>query len=408
MATEAPTAPPPAPVAPPPQAGDEQSKSIFKQARLDQGLDQPPAPPVETPPPAAEEPPSGDEPPAAPKKGAIPDDILDPSKAAEPKVHDAVAEILAAELPKGAKKEQIESFGKLKAKSAKEVQAALDRVGELEKQVQKATSQKDLDELRTKLTAAEERAKAIEEDFEKVAFEKSPKFQAQFQAREQTELDLAKSYLDGTEIKQEIIDLAAHATGRKRIEILKDAGVEDTVIQLIAPHLAAYDTVQREKQGALNNWKSLSNLEREEAQRQSEKAKAARVEQENKVFEKVLSTVDLLPLRKAKDNPEWNSRGEQFVERAKEIYNGEGADLPVFAETILKGVAYDAQQEVVEHLRGEVSSLRAENARLKSAAPGGSLSAGTQDGAPPDTSKMSRDEQARATFNAEKARAGAA
>lgn len=400
-----------APPAPPPQAGDQTSKDIFKQARVDAGLDQPAAPPADAPPPADQPPKGADAPPAdAPptKKSIVPDDVIDPSKAAAPKVHDDVAEILAAELPKGAKKEQIESFGKLKSKSAEKVQAALDRVAELEKKIAAGdTSKAELDKLREQLTAANTKVTEIEEQWTKEAFATSPKFQAQFASREQTALDLAKTYLDGTEVKQDIIDLAAHAVGIKRLEILKDAGVSDVAITAIMPHLANYDTVQREKKAALANWKAQSTADLAEAQQRTQAAQQKRVETENKVWDQIVPKLDLLPFRQSKDNAEWNARAEQLLAEAKRRFNGEGTDLPIFAETVAKGVAYDVQQEVIDHLRTEVTNLRTENANLKSAAPGGSITGGTRDGAPVDTSKMSREQVAVATFNTEKAKAGA-
>lgn len=403
MATEAPPAP--ATEAPLPPAVGISSTEVFRQARVAEGLEQPapesePAP--EQPPPAAPAKPADETPAPAPKKGSVPADVIDPDKPTDTKVHPDVAEIMAAELPKGAKKEQIDSFAKLKTAQATKLQVWIDKANDLEQKISQGDNSKtELEQLRKQLAEANERAAKIGEDFEKVAFEKSPKFQAQFSAREQTAIDLAKSYLDGTEIKPDIIELAARATGRKRVEILQQAGVDDTVLQLISPHLAAFDTVQREKQAALENWKTLSKQEQQQAQQQQERAMAQRAEQENKVWESVVNKArtDLLPLRASKENPEWNSRSEELVTRAKQIFNGDGADLPTFGETILKGVAYDAQQEVVEHLRGEVASLRAENGRLKSAAPGATMTSGSQDNGTTSAPKASRDDQAKSTFN---------
>lgn len=383
-----------------PHAGDATSKSIFNQARVDVGLDQPPAPPVvEPPPPSAKK---ADEPPAPPAKSKIPDDVIDPDKKPDPKVHDAVAEIQAMVLPKNAKPEQIASFSTLKTKAAEHLQKALDDAAELKKQLESAaTPAAEMEGLRKQLAEATERATGIEERWSKEAYASSPQFREKFSGRKQTAIDLAKSYLDGTEIKADIIDLAAHATGRKRVEILKDAGVDDATIQLVAPHLANYDTVQREEATALENWKVTSKHEREAAQQQNEKAKAERTEQENKVWDTIVPKLDLLPFRKSKDNPEWNDRADQLMAEAKRLYNGEGTDLPTFAQTIAQGVAYTAQQEVIDHLRESVTNLTAENTKLKSAAPGGSISSGTQDGAAPDTTKMSREEVSKQIFNSE-------
>lgn len=410
MAKESAVAEPPPPAAKPAQAGDQTSKEIFKQARVDVGLEQPDPPP----PPKKDEPPAppakkGDAPPT-PAKSKIPDDVIDPDKKPDPKVHEAVAEIEAMALPKNAKPEQVASFNTLKTKSAEHLQKALDEAADLRKKLESnATPAAELEGLRTQLKEANERASGIEERWSKEEFASSPKFRAQFSSREQTAIELAKSYLDGTEVKQDIIDLAAHATGRKRLEILKDAGVEDNVITAIMPHLANYDTVQREKKTALDNWKAESKNWQEEAQRQTEKARAQRTEQENKVWEAVVGKLDLMPLRKSKDNNEWNARADELLTRAKQIFNGNGADLPVFAETILQGVVGPVKDEIIDHLKEKVANLTTENEKLKSAAPGGSITAGTGDGAAPPPpapgDKAGREQQQKDTFNAELAKA---
>lgn len=407
MSTEAPPAPP-KPATPPPQAGDDTSKSIFAQARIDAGLDQPPAPALEPTAEPAPEDRTTDDDTSGKTKSKVPDDVLDPSAAPAPKVSDAIAELESLVLPKNAKPEQIANFAKQKEIAKKHITAAETRIAELQAELEKkGQSTSELAAIQEKLTAAQARAAEIEEQFAKEHFEKSPKFRAQFVEQETTAIELAKSYLDGTEVKQDIIDLAAHATGKKRIELLTDAGVDPTVISAILPHLASYDTIQRNKQTALANWKATSQAEREQAQQEQQRAQVARTEQENRVWDTIVPKLDLLPFRESKDNPDWNARRELLLAEAKRRFNGDGADLPVFAETIAKGVAYDVQQEVLDHIRNENKSLREENARLKSAAPGGNITLGTQDGQPVDTSKMSREEVAKSTFNAEKAKVGA-
>ena len=361
----------PAVVEPPSQAGDATSRAIFKQARVDAGLEPPDSPP----------------PP--------------PSRAEQSKQARIEAGLDKSPLPLSHAEQSLALF-----KQAR-IEAGLDKPAEPPAFSRPQNKSTEIEELRKAKEAAEEKARAIEEGWSKEAFASSPKFQAKFASREQTALELAKSSLDGTDLKQDIIDLAARTTGRERVELLKDAGVDDATMQLIAPHLANFDTIQREKQSALADWRNESRQWQEEAQHQAEQARAARTEQENRVFETVLSKTDLLPLRISKNNADWNNRGDQLIAEAKAIFNGEGADLPVFAEVILKGKAYDAQQEVLDHIKSENASLRAENTRLKSAAPGGHITAGTRDGAPVDTSKMSREEVSKLTFNQELAKARA-
>ena len=340
-------------------------------------------------------------------KSAIPEDVISPAKD-EPekeKPDEVIAAIDAMELPKGASKTQVASFGELRQKAKERIESQKSRIKELEEKIGQSSNKADIEALQSKITAAEEKASKIEEEFSRAAYEQSPRFRSKFVTREATALDGAKKVLEGTEVSPEIIEVAARLSGQKRREVLKNAGIEGDLLSEVVPYLVSYDSVQNDKKAALENWKGEAAQIAEENKAKSEVARVRKLAEENRVWETVSRKIDLLPLRKSKEDDRWNARAEELDARAKQIFNGEGVPLDAFAETIRKGVAYDAQDEVLQKVIEENTHLKAENAKLKSARPGGSITVGGDQGKP-DQSKMSFEEKAKATFNEQLAAVG--
>lgn len=384
----------------------EQSKSFFRQAMADvadkpQEISTEAVPPAETPP--AQSPSSPDQ----QIKSAIPEDIISPpeTKIETEKPSEAIAAIEAMQLPKSAKAEQVTNFATLKEKAKKEIESQATRIKELEGKIGKSTDKSEIEAWQAKLTAAEERASKIEEEFSRAAYEQSPHFRSKFIAREVTAIEGAKKVLEGTEVSPEIIEVAARLSGQKRRDVLKNAGIEGDLLSEVAPYLTSFDAVQNDKKAAIENWKGESAKLQEAANAKSQADKQRRVAEENRVWEAVSHKTDLLPLRKSKDNGEWNARAEELAGKAKQIFNGEGVPLDAFAETIQKGVAYDAVNDVLQKVMDENKNLKAENAKLKSARPGGSITVGGDQGKP-DPAKLSPVDRAKATFNQELAAVG--
>src|SRR5882724_11718534 len=408
---EAPPAPPPPTTTEPPLPVShvEVSKSIFKQAMEDVvgkpqtlGNEVGGSEPTTAPAPAA---PATTEAAPADKSSAIPDDIIAPPKD-EPKQDEVIAAIEAMQLPKSAKPEQIARFSDLKEKAKSRIESQAKTIHELEEKIGQTTNKAELESLQSKLTAAEEKATKIEEDFSRTAYEQSPRFRSKFVAREVTAIEGAKKCLEGTEISPEIIEVAARVTGQKRRDILKNAGIEGDLLSEVAPYLVSYDSIQSDKKAALDNWRGESARLVEENNAKAQAEKARKAANENRVWESVFHKTDLIPLRKSKENAEWNTRAEELSVRAKEIFNGEGVPLDTFAETIQKGVAYDAVNDVLNKVLAENKNLKAENANLKSARPGAAMT--VTNGAAPkvDETKMKPEERHKATFNEEMAKVG--
>lgn len=402
----------------------DSAKSIFNEARKAEGLDTPkdislepdpepePAPePVPdttvsstaTPPPAeAAAKPRGD------NAAVLPEDIFKPAEPEKPKTNEAIAAIEAMELPKGAKEKTVSGFQELKKKSIEEIQKASAKVEELERKIAAATSNADIEKLNEKLKAAELKAAEIEDQWAKASLETSPVFQRQFIARERDALDRAKKFLEGTEVDPRIVEIAANSSGAKRLEILENAGLDTKIVNSIDSRLDRYDEIQKEKQIALENWRGQAAQWQEQQQQAAEAEKAKRSEQENRVFDAVVADLrnSLLPLRKSKDES-WNAVADQIITEAKEAYNGKGMPLKLISEVFVRGVAdkHGIKDKVIEQLTEKNRLLNEENSKLRSAAPGGTITQSTTTAPTKDQSKMSADERAKATFNEQMAAA---
>ncbi len=332
----------------------------------------------------------------------LPEELLT-GKKSEPKVDDALSEIDAMVLPKNAKPEQVASFSKLKAEAKRIIEERTSRITELESKGSDGATKAEIESAQERVKAAEGRAKELESTIERIAFTESPRFK-QMVNDEVATLTTAKSYLEGTEINPDIIDYAARLTGSKRIQVLTEAGADPNIIAAVSPYLAQFDNIQRHKGAAIENWKV-------EAAQQSEAYKAqqdAQVQQRRKAEDEVWTATvhelsDLVPLRKFEKNDSWNSRADELLQKAKQVYNGDGVDLKEVATKLLKGEAYDALDEVRIAITEELNKVLKENARLKSAKPGasnGQVSTGaTNDNHLPPL------EQAKSRFNQELAKA---
>ncbi len=353
------------------------SKSLFNQ-EMNKAKGEPPKA-EETPEPVKDTPPvkvekeSTDKPAESSEaKSKIPEELLGVKEPEEPKVDDALAAIDAMVLPKNAKPEQVASFAKLKEQSRKVIEEKLARITELETKTSDATSKAEIEAAQARVKAAEEKAKELESTVERISFYESDKYK-QFAADEEAQLTGAKAYFQVTEINPEIIEVAARSLGPNRIRILKEAGADSDIISAVAPYLASFDTIQRAKSTALENWKTTSARDAEQQKAQQEAAQVQRQAEEERVWaETVKETAqDIAAYRKFDGNMEWNERADRLDAEAHRIFNGDGIDLKSMGLTIRKGIAYDAEHEIRLDFAEQIRLLRAENAKLKAAKPDG-------------------------------------
>src|SRR5437868_2851115 len=89
-------------------------------------------------------------------KSAIPEDVISPAKD-EPekeKPDEVIAAIDAMELPKGASKTQVASFGELRQKAKERIESQKSRIKELEEKIGQSSNKADIEALQSKITAA--------------------------------------------------------------------------------------------------------------------------------------------------------------------------------------------------------------------------------------------------------------
>jgi len=336
-------------------------------------------------------------------KSKLPEELIT-GKKPEAKVDDAIAELDAMVLPKSAKPEQVASFAKLKDQAKKVIEEKVGRIRELETKTSEGASRHEIETAQERVKAAETKANELESTIERIAFTESPRFK-QFIADESATLASAKQYFEGTEINPEIVEYAARVTGAQRVKILREAGADPELIASVQPYLVQYDNIQRYKGAALENWKTESAQMSERQKAQQEAQLTQRKSDEDKVWTASVSKFesDLVPLRKFENNDPWNLRSDELKSKAKAIYNGDGISLDVVADTILKGVAYDALDEVRVALTEELNKLITENGKLKAAKPNGGSIQGA--GTPSSDDNLSPMEAAKKRFNTEMAAA---
>lgn len=338
----------------------------------------------------------------ATKKGAIPEELLSGKESESPeptKIDEAIAALDAMQLPENSKPKQLSHFGELKEQAKKVINEKMARIAELESKREAGASKIELESERTRRTELETKVKDLEETLARTAFEKSPKFQRQFVDSEKNAVEGAKAYLEGSDVNPNIIDLAMHNSGPKRLDILRDAGLTSEAISVISPYLADYDKIQRDKSLALENWQQESASWQQEQQKKEEQTKSQKATEEDRVWNEALQEIISTDLayRKVNGNDSWNEQTEGLKLRGKTMFNGEGTDLKELAQTIALGLASPVKDQIISTLREQLNAAKAGEAKLKAARPDGGLSSGaTKTGQ--DESKMTDEERRKADF----------
>ncbi len=334
-------------------------------------------------------------------RATLPEELLT-GKKPEPKVDEAISEIDAMVLPKNAKPEQVANFNKLKETAKREIESKLARINELESKTSEGASRHEIEAEQERRKAAEEKAKEYEATIERIAFTESPKFK-RFLDDEAATLTTAKSYFEGTEINPDIIEYAARLNGAQRIKVLRESGADAELIAAVSPYLAQFDTIQRYKAGALENWKVEAAQQGEAYKAQQDAQAEQRRKAEDEVWGQVVTEISTLdPYRKFDKHDSWNSRADELLSKAKAVYNGDGVDLKEVGTIIGKGMAYDVEHEIRMAVTEELNNVLKENAKLKSAKPGASNG---QVAAISNDANLTPMEQAKSRFNQEMGRA---
>lgn len=338
--------------------------------------------------------------PAAPAKAkATPLDLPAKKEATPPAEDDEMAKLLAAEPPSNVPAAVKSSHAILR----KGYETAQAKIKELTAQLEeRSKSPAAAPETESRLKAAEELVKQREAELERVAFERSPKFQ-RFVTAANDELTAAKAYLEGSEIDPNVIELASRATGANRLKILSENGVDGNAIAAISPHLARIDALNRDKTAAQENWKGTQAQWEAEQRQAVERQNATVKEHEDRVFSTVGKKLSetLEPFQKVDGNEEWNSGVAAREAQVKAVFDGT-LPLEKTSEVLYKGVAFDVIHEAWKDLRSKFNDLVAENERIRAVQPGVGSTKADSGAQPASTGDAMRD--AASTFDMMKAK----
>lgn len=290
---------------------------------------------------------------------------LDKLLEAEPPAHySAVQKSNWAKLKEATKQAQQEA-----AKFREELESTRAKVGQ-----PSDLTAKELEELRK---AVAERDELIE----RTAYEKSPAFQ-RFEVKEKRAIEQAKAYLEGSEIDPSVVERAANLSGAKRINVLKEAGLDSETIAAITPYLASLDDTRAEKNGALENWKVNAERHAQEAKIQAERAEQQAMEKETNIMKEMFKTAAERwgAYQKVEGQDAWNQRVEGRLPLAIEYLQG-AKPLPELCDIILAGLGAQDTQTINDRLRAQNKELHEKVKSLSSVQPDG----GTVNGTPKPT-----------------------
>lgn len=220
------------------------------------------------------------------------------------------------------------------------------------------------------LRAAEERATKLEQEFERVAYERSPKFK-KFDADRSDEISAAKGYVEGSDISPSIIEAAAASHGSARVKLLRDNGVDTETISAIMPHLAAADRLQRERDSSLENWRASMEQETKQQTAKQRHEEQQRIADEQRVFKEVGDQMkkDNPAFTRVEGNARWNAIVEQNERDAEEFIAG-SKPLPELMKLAYLGVSARTALLMKDEMTKKYHAAMDENARLKAAQPG--------------------------------------
>lgn len=311
-----------------------------------------------------------------------------PTDADEPLVSEEVRAVL--------KGKPRESFDTLEKNS-------LARIKALKAELAEARSKQTIaanPEIETALKTERERAAALEQQLERSAYERSPKFQ-RFGAEEKAELATAKSYLEGTEINPAILEAAANSTGAARIKILRDAQVDPETVAAVSSHLARIDSIRRERDASLENWKTgLAQDQQAQAARQKQ-IEAQQIENEKKVFTEVRDRLKTMPaFTKVDGHEKWNEGVEVNLKEAEDFFHGRKS-LAELAELGFRGVAQKTTELMNVELTKQLKEANERLTKLQAAQPRAGKPADPKVEKPNPDAAKDQTEHYKSSFNTE-------
>lgn len=214
---------------------------------------------------------------------------------------------------------------------------------------------------------------------EREAFERSPKFQREFVAKESAIIKRAERYLADAEADPGVLRDIASLSGKRRIEAIENLDIPATSKGLLTAAVAELDALKDARDEALNSSKELRTQWESEAQAKAQADQERVKAEESRVFEAVSKKVAAVfePFKEVEGHPEWNAEVKANREKAQQFFSGD-VSLDEMAEIVHYGVGGKRMHEMFHMARKENSELRAQVAALQAAQPGAGDSRQTQ------------------------------
>jgi regulator of replication initiation timing len=297
-----------------------------------------------------------------------------------------------AELPKGASPKSHEAFALVKTQR----EALRAEVGKLTAEVETLRkAPKEDGALKGEVETLRKRLADAEAIVERSAFEHSPKFK-EFAAREQQQMKLAETYLEGSDTKPEVLQAAAVARGQQRLKILRDAGMDAEMIAAVVPHLSAIDTLQAQKSEALAKQGELSAQWDAEQKQAAQQREAYERHEDERAFDDRMEWAEktMAPFQKVEGNEKWNAQVDRLKADAREFALGSMPREKLF-ELGMAGLAYKVEAARSARLADLLKAEREKNAALSTAQPDAGITNGAR---PQNGTGLSLDQQRAAAF----------
>lgn len=369
----------------------EASMSTFDRHMKAAGVpvEAPPVTPETTPAPA---------PAAAPEKPTIADEdyvpaqLLQPGAKPEAKPEDDFDKLIS-EKPQGQIKH--EHFERVQTGAKKAVEQARAELAALKAELEKRGNGNSA-ELQKELDAIREAKSKLEEELERTALERHPKFREKYDAKEEglrTQIERITKELG---LDEDAIASAVSSSGKRRFSIMDDIEMSSTARSHLINLMADLDKTQSDKQAEIG--KSRERL-REWQQEQEASAKLREEREraeEDRIFNSALEQAKskLPAFRYIDGDTKFNSGVDERIALAKRIFNGESNHQEV-AELTLRGIAATVDEKIIKNQAAKITEMTDTIARLTAASPG----TGQPPGIKPDGSNMSDIERGLSTYD---------
>lgn len=251
------------------------------------------------------------------------------------------------------------------------------------------------DDFRSDFEATKARLAEREAELERVAVERSPKFQELFTKKEKGIKESFSSLSKDLGVDSDVAEQLLSASGKKRYEMIDDLDIPQSAKSDLTVLLRQKDELSKEKESFLSQSNEAMRAWQEEQQAQEDSRLAKLKQHEDRIFNTKLEalTKTLAPLQKIGDE-KWDAAVETNIAEAKRFFSGQ-ITAEEAAEYAIAGATAKQVYKMFEVAQVRLQKAEEELQRLKAASPSVESPGKAK---PEDDSKMTFEERAMKTF----------